>query len=57
MSKQSDIEFLFILAAENYSQHYKISYQETVELFHNNHILEKMLVQHEFTSSCIGKCF
>lgn len=48
MSKQSDIEFLFILAAENYSQHYKISYQETVELFHNNHILEKMLVQHEY---------
>ena len=48
MSKQSDIEFLLILAIENYSKKYEISYQETVELFHNNHIMEKMLVQHEY---------
>lgn len=48
MSKQSDIEFLLILAIENYSKKYEISYQETVELFHNNHVMEKMLVQHEY---------
>lgn len=48
MSKQSDIEFLLVLAIENYSKKYEISYQETVELFHNNHIMEKMLVQHEY---------
>lgn len=48
MSKQSDIEFLLVLAIENYSKKYEISYQKTVELFHNNHIMEKMLIQHEY---------
>lgn len=48
MGKQSDIEFLFILAVENYSEKHRISYQETIELFHNSHIMEKMLVQHEY---------
>lgn len=48
MGKQSDIEFLFILSAESYSEKHKISYQETIELFHNSHIMEKMLVQHEY---------
>ena len=48
MTKQSDIEFLFVLAVEHYSSSNNVSYLDTVELFHQNHVLEKMLVQHEY---------
>ncbi|MBR6914005.1 MAG: DUF3990 domain-containing protein, partial [Treponema sp.] len=48
MTKQSDIEFLFVLATENYSSVHNISYSDTIELFHKNHVLEKMLTQHEY---------
>lgn len=48
MGKQSDIEFLFVLVAESYSKKKGNSYQETIKLFHNNRIMEKMLAQHEY---------
>lgn len=48
MSKHSDIELLFILAVERYSEKHQFSYQAAIELFHDNHIMERMLVQHEY---------
>lgn len=48
MAKHSDIEFLFVLATEHYSSAHNVSYSDAVELFHQNHVLEKMLVQHEY---------
>ena len=48
MSKQADIEFLFILALENYTKTNNLTYEECTEIFHKNHIMEKMLVQHEY---------
>ncbi len=48
MSKQADIEFLFILALENYTKTNNLTYEECTEIFHRNHIMEKMLVQHEY---------
>lgn len=48
MGKQSDIEFLFVLALENYANSRGISYQEATKLFHDNNIMEKMLLQHEY---------
>lgn len=48
MSKQADIEFLFILALENYAKTNNLTYEESAGIFHKNNIMEKMLVQHEF---------
>lgn len=48
MSKQADIEFLFILALENYTKTNNLTYEESAGIFHKNNIMEKMLVQHDF---------
>ena len=48
MNKQSDIEFLFVLATESYSKNHDLSYEEVVVIFQKNHIFEKMLIQHEY---------
>lgn len=48
MSKQADIEFLFILALENYAKTNNLTYEESAGIFHKNNIMEKMLVQHDF---------
>ena len=48
MSKQADIEFLFILALENYAKTSNLTYEESAGIFHKNNIMEKMLVQHEY---------
>lgn len=48
MSAQSDIEYLYILARENYSQKHKITSAETKAIFHKNNILENMILQHEY---------
>ncbi len=48
MTQQSDIEFLFTLAIEHYSKEHNCAYSDATELFHNNHVMEKMLVQHEY---------
>ena len=48
MSKQADIEFLFILALEKYTKTNNLTYEECTEIFHRNHIMEKMHVQHEY---------
>lgn len=44
MSKQADIEFLFILALENYTKTNNLTYEECAEIFHRNHIMEKQKV-------------
>lgn len=46
MSKQADIEFLFILALENYAKTNNLTYEESAGIFHKNNIMEKMVVQH-----------
>lgn len=46
MSKQADIEFLFILALENYTKTNNLTYEESAGIFHKNNIMEKMVVQH-----------
>mgnify|MGYP004678293279 CR=1 FL=1 len=48
MSKQADVEFLFILALENYAKTNNLTYEESAGIFHKNNIMEKMLVQHEW---------
>lgn len=48
MSKQTDVEFLFILALENYAKTNNLTYEESAGIFHKNNIMEKMLVQHEY---------
>lgn len=48
MSVQSDVEFLYILAGENYSKEHKITSTEVRNTFHKNHIWESMLLQHEY---------
>lgn len=48
MSIQRDCEFLSIEIVEAYAEKHHLSGNETVELFHKNHIFEKMLVQHEY---------
>lgn len=46
MSKQADIEFLFILALENSAKTNNLTYEESAGIFHKNNIMEKMVVQH-----------
>lgn len=48
MSVQSDIEILSIRAMEEYAKKNHISGDETSEIFHQNHIFEKMMIQHEY---------
>lgn len=45
MSKQADIEFLFILALENYTKTNNLTYEESTGIFHKNNIMEKMVAQ------------
>lgn len=45
MSKQADIEFLFILALENYAKTNNLTYEESAGIFHKNNIMEKMAAQ------------
>ncbi len=48
MSVQSDIEMIYIQSMEAYANRNHISIEETVQLFHEKHMLEKMLLQHEY---------
>ena len=48
MTQQSDIEFLFTLTLEHYVSVHGCAYDEAIFLFHKNHVMEKMLSQHEY---------
>ena len=48
MSVQSDIEMIYIQSMEAYANRNHISIEETVQLFHEKQMLEKMLLQHEY---------
>ena len=43
MSKQADIEFLFILALENYAKTNNLTYEESAGIFHKNNIMEILM--------------
>lgn len=48
MSVQSDIEMLSIRAMETYARKNHLSGQEAIDIFHQNQIFEKILIQHEY---------
>ncbi len=48
MSVQSDVELLYIMARENYTKEHKLSSEEVKNIFHRNHILENIMLQHEY---------
>lgn len=48
MSVQTDCEMLSIQAMEAYARKYHVSGNDVVELFHENQVFEKMMIQHEY---------
>ncbi len=48
MSVQTDCEMLSVQAMESYARKYNISGNDVVELFHENQVFEKMMIQHEY---------
>ncbi|MBS6520597.1 MAG: DUF3990 domain-containing protein [Clostridiales bacterium] len=48
MSVQTDCEILSVQAMEAYAQKYHVSGNNVVELFHENQVFEKMMIQHEY---------
>ena len=48
MSVQSDIELLSIMAIEKYSQLHGLSSEQATELFNEKHVMEEILLQHEY---------
>lgn len=48
MNIQSDIEMLLVQVMEIYANRYHISGATVIDLFHQNQIYEKMLIQHEY---------
>lgn len=48
LSVQSDVEMLSIRAMEEYAKKNHISGEEAGEIFHQNHIFEKIMIQHEY---------
>lgn len=48
MSVQTDCEMLAVQAMEAYARKYHISGNDVVELFHENQVFEKMMIQHEY---------
>lgn len=48
MSVQTDCEMLSVEAMEAYARKYHISGNEVVELFHENQVFEKIMIQHEY---------
>ena len=48
MSAQTDCEMLSIETMEAYADKYNLSGNKVVELFQNNQVFEKMLIQHEY---------
>ncbi len=48
MSKQSDCEMLCLMVLEVYSNKYHISQKKATNIFHDNQVFEKILIQHEY---------
>ena len=48
MSVQSDVEMLSIRAMEEYADKNHLSGDEAIAVFHQNHIFETILIQHEY---------
>ena len=48
MSVQTDCEMLSIEVMEMYARKYNLSGNEVAQVFHKNHVFEKMLIQHEY---------
>ena len=48
MSVQTDCEMLSVQAMEAYARKYHVSGNVVVELFHQNQVFEKMMIQHEY---------
>ena len=48
MSVQTDCEMLSVQAMEAYARKYLVSGTTVVELFHQNQVFEKMMIQHEY---------
>lgn len=48
MSVQSDVELLYIMAREHYAKEHKLSSKEVQRTFHGNHVLENIMLQHEY---------
>lgn len=48
MSVQTDCEMLAVQAMEAYARKYHVSGNDVVELFHENQVFEKMMIQHEY---------
>lgn len=48
MSAQTDCEMLFVEIMEAYAGMYNLSGNDVAELFHENQVFEKVLIQHEY---------
>ena len=48
MSKQTDIEMLFLMAAEDFANKQNLSREAIIEKFNRKQVFEKMLIQHEY---------
>ena len=48
MSVQTDCEMLSVQAMEAYARKHHISGTNVVELFHENQVFEKIIIQHEY---------
>lgn len=48
MSAQTDCEMLFVEIMEVYAGMYNLSGNDVAELFHENQVFEKVLIQHEY---------
>lgn len=48
MSAQTDCEMLFVEIMEAYAGIYNLSGNDVAELFHENQVFEKVLIQHEY---------
>lgn len=48
MSVQTDCEMLSVQAMEAYAQKYNVSGNDVIKLFHENHVFEKIMIQHEY---------
>lgn len=48
MSVQSDVELLTVMSIEGYAKLHNISIDEATELFHEYHVMENLMLQHEY---------
>lgn len=48
MSIQSDVEMIYIQSMEAYANRHHISTETVLQMFHDNQMLEKIMIQHEY---------